>query len=45
VTLIDQAAERAIETRSEWIRGKLAMAVADELGLAPEEMIALFDGG
>lgn len=41
--LMDQAAERAIESWSEWARGKLAMAVADELHLEPEEMIELFD--
>ena len=41
--LMDRAAERAIESWSEWARGKLALAVADELGLEPEEMIALFD--
>lgn len=44
VALIDQAAEAQVESRSEWIRGKLAMAVADELKLEPEAMIALFDG-
>jgi hypothetical protein len=41
--LMDRAADRAIESWSEWARGKLALAVADELKLEPEEMIALFD--
>jgi len=45
VALIDQCAKACIESRSEWIRGKLAMAVADELKLEPEDVIALFDGG
>lgn len=43
LALVDQAAERSIESRSDWIRGKLAIAVADELKLEPEKMIALFD--
>lgn len=45
VALIDQAAERQLESRSEWIRGALAIAVAQQLGLDEADAVSLFDGG
>lgn len=45
LALVDQAAERCLESRSEWVRGVLAIAVAGELKLDEAEMISLFDGG
>lgn len=45
IALVDQAAERAIESRSEWVRGVLAIAVAQQLGLDEADAVSLFDGG
>lgn len=45
VELIDQAAERQIESRSAWVRGVLAIAVAQQLGIDEAETVSLFDNG
>lgn len=41
--LMDLAAARQIESWTEWARGKLAIAAAQELGLDEAETVALFD--
>lgn len=41
--LVDQAAERAGESRSEWVRGALAAVVAQQLRLDASDTSSLFD--
>lgn len=43
-SLIDKAAENAVESWPEWARGALAIAIAQQLKIDEAEVIAMFDG-